>query len=199
MTRAPESSTTPGCGTYFRLGVSSSSAGRSSVSRRSACFGQASSTDTAVELACRRHQPAHRRGGRARLDPGVECAVRQHPDHVRAPHLQAAVPGRQHGGAVGGQPDFWVGVAGAAGPAPAGLGVDRADLPAAADVGIHRDGVVVDVRDAAQLEVTRVAPQRVSGGRVAALDLATVTGDHAARHHQRRGGLRARRRPQLPQ
>src|SRR5258705_3174084 len=52
MTRAPESSTTPGCGTYFVLGVSSSSAGRSSVNRRSACFGQASSTDAAVELAC---------------------------------------------------------------------------------------------------------------------------------------------------
>jgi hypothetical protein len=51
-TRAPESSRTPGCGTYFRLGVSSSSAGFSSASRRSACDGQASSTETAVELAC---------------------------------------------------------------------------------------------------------------------------------------------------
>ena len=64
---------------------------------------------------------------------------------------------------------------------PTLLGLSR--LPAPADVGIHRDGVAVDIRDAAQLEVTRVAPQCVSGGRVAALDLATVTGDHTARHH----------------
>ena len=51
ITTAPDSSVTPGCGTYLSSGVSSSSEGRSSVSRRSAWFGQDSSTDTAVELA----------------------------------------------------------------------------------------------------------------------------------------------------
>jgi hypothetical protein len=51
ITRAPESSDTPGWGTNWVSGVSSSSDGRSSVNRRSASCGQASSTDTAVELA----------------------------------------------------------------------------------------------------------------------------------------------------
>ncbi len=50
-TRAPESSLTPGSGTYLRSGVSSSLAGRNSVSRRSGWSGHASSTDTAAVLA----------------------------------------------------------------------------------------------------------------------------------------------------
>src|SRR5688500_1823715 len=51
ITRAPESSDTPGWGTNWLSGVSSSSDGRSSVSRRLSSRGHASSTDTAVELA----------------------------------------------------------------------------------------------------------------------------------------------------
>src|SRR6187397_2305294 len=60
-TFAPVLSLTSGSCTYFRSGVSSSLAGRSSVTRRLAAFGQASSTDTADELAAADFRP-HRSG-----------------------------------------------------------------------------------------------------------------------------------------
>ncbi len=129
-------------------------------------------------------QPARRR-----LHPGVGLAVGQHPDHVRAPQLQAGVADRQHRGAVRRQVHLRVGIAAAGGAAPAGGPVDSADLSAAAVVTVDRDGVVIHPGQAAQRGITRIAPTRLTGAGIPPGHLASLGGDYRSAHdHGGRAG-----------
>ena len=127
-------------------------------------------------------QTAHRLCGHVGLDPGVQRAVADHPDHVGAPQLEPAVACGQHRGAVGGQP--------ASRDRRTRCGWRRAcrsspsmvvTCPQPRSSGYTATALLVDRGDAAQVDVARVAPQHVPGGRIAAVDLAAVTGHHGSR------------------